>query len=184
MRKFHRWISTVGMLFMTYLVITGTVLAVQEILGPRTFESMPVPAPTLPADKIEQLAATTLQAALANNNGETSGMRLQLRIKNGQTQGLVTFAGNDARTLLFNAETGELLPPEKPVVRPGPRIGPKPLNAILQSLHSGEIVGVGTQWFIILVGIGLVILSITGIWMYFQLLSARRKRGRNELFWT
>lgn len=185
MRNLHRWISTVGMVFWTYLVISGTVLAFQEILGPRVFESLAAPTPTLATADIERLVTTAAHAAMAHmGNAPLKAIRVQLRMNGDHPQATVTLVGSDAQTLLLNAATGEQLAPPPANSARGPRPGgARSLNATLQVLHSGEIAGVAGQWLMIATGIMLIVMSFTGIWMYFQMLNLRWKRGRKDWFW-
>lgn len=184
MRKYHRWIGTVFMVLAFYLAVTGSVLAIDEILDPGTFVESPAPPPApapLPAaDALERMSATVVRAALAASPDLTlHALRVQLRSRDGQVQGVVTLAGDSPRTLAFNAETGAPVP-----LNPAQRGGTHSLNNLLQELHSGALVGRGAQWFILATGASFIVLSFTGIWMFFQLLHHRRKTGKPAWFWS
>lgn len=195
MRTIHRWISTIGMVTLFYLVVTGTVLAIDEFIQPATFAEpvtaagpgpgMRAPAP-LAIDQVEAMTQTVLKAALAASpEAPVNAVRVRLQMQGDQPQGVVTLAGTTTRTLTFNALTGEPLTVANQPNPGGGGTGREPsLNGLLQAIHSGAIVGRGGQWVIILTGLGFVVLSFTGIWMYFQLRGARVKRGRQEWFWS
>lgn len=219
MRKIHRWISTVGMVVLFYLVVSGTLLAVDEFINRDVLEDLgpgaaqPGGAPTIsalpPADQLEAMTAVVLKAALANSAATSlSQLHVRLQMQGDQAQGIVTLGGADNRTLAFNATTGEAIAmptrtapggsggPSRPSdMGPGSgpggagakadnRVGPGSLNGLFMELHTGQIAGRVGQWIIILTGACFVVLSFTGIWMYFQLRGARSKRGRKEWFWS
>ena len=60
----------------------------------------------------------------------------------------------------------------------------RPLNAQLQALHGGGILGLTGEWIILVTGVFFCVLSITGIILYFRMLAARRRIGRREWFWN
>jgi uncharacterized iron-regulated membrane protein len=188
LRKYHRWFSSVGMILLTWLVISGTVLAFDEIIDREQWEAPIVAPPTLPEADLERLASSTVRAALATRYGDATPLhaaRLQLHIVNGKTVGTVSFAGDGVNTVAFDANTGTPLASRAPGARrEGARpLGSLPLNAILQDLHSGAIVGPVGQWFIIATGLTLTTLAVTGIWLYLQMWQARRKIKRGNWFW-
>lgn len=188
MRKYHRWFSSVGMILLAWLVITGTVLAFDEIIDLKEFETPVTPPQALPGADLERLASTTVRAALATRYGDAApvhAVRLQLHMVNGKPVGTVSFAGDGVSTVAFNADTGAVQALRTGGERrEGARErGPLPLNAILQDLHSGAIVGPIGQWFIIATGLILTTLAVTGTWLYLQMWQARRKINRGNWFW-
>jgi uncharacterized iron-regulated membrane protein len=80
----------------------------------------------------------------------------------------------------FDPETGGSV---KPVSTRAMRL-PHSFRETLKEWHRfwtrRDVPGV---WFELLSGVVMWVLIISGLWMYFQLLSARRKIGRNQLFW-
>jgi uncharacterized iron-regulated membrane protein len=120
MRKYHRWISTVCMLFLAWVSLTGGLLALDELNPPPGLgDGRPGAAPP----------ALATQSFLSNTT-----VRLHL-------------------------------------------------HNLLKELHTGSIIGLSGQWLDLLTGFSFIVLSITGIVMYFSLLKQRRKLGRRGLFW-
>ncbi|MGC3982165.1 MAG: PepSY-associated TM helix domain-containing protein [Steroidobacteraceae bacterium] len=207
MRKLHRWISTAGMVVLFYLVVTGTVLAVEEFFDPSSFAVRFAdaaagpgnaqgmggqPVAKLPAAQLEAMTVTVLNAALAAlPDTPVQALRINLQRQGEQVRGLVTVAGAQTRTLAFDALTGAVLPLPAGMqagmaggMQAGEGGGQSlSLNALLQRIHSGAIVGSVGQWLILATGCALIMLSVTGIWMFFQLLAARSKRGKKAWFW-
>jgi uncharacterized iron-regulated membrane protein len=120
MRKYHRWISTVCMLFLAWVSLTGGLLALDELSPPPGLGGAGAGAVTAPA---------------AND----------------------TFLTNTAVRLR--------------------------LHNLLKELHTGSIIGLSGQWLDLLTGLCFIVLTITGIVMYFSLLKQRRRIGRRGLFW-
>jgi uncharacterized iron-regulated membrane protein len=121
LRRVHRWLATLGMIFLLYVALTGTLLQLDEMLtgsGPNIVSAGPPPVETHPA------------------------------------------------------------PPRYP-----PGRGPHTLNALLEELHNGSILGLAGRWIDLTVGITFIVLSVTGGLMYFQMLWGRRARGRSSWFW-
>lgn len=60
---------------------------------------------------------------------------------------------------------------------------PGDLHLFLLQLHRGDLFGPVGTWISILCGVALVILSVTGLWVYIDLLRRRLKGDRRGLFW-
>jgi hypothetical protein len=61
--------------------------------------------------------------------------------------------------------------------------GMRGLVGTLHHLHSGEELGGWAEVLIMLSGLALTFFAVSGMWMYFQMLSGRKARGRGEFFW-
>lgn len=121
MRKYHRWISTLCMLFLAWVSLTGGLLTLDELNPPPGLGGSPATAVPVPASGGSLLANTALR----------------LRIHN-----------------------------------------------LLKELHTGSIIGLSGQWLDLLTGFAFIVLAVTGIVMYFNLLAQRRRLGRRGLFWS
>jgi hypothetical protein len=227
MRKYHRWISTVGMVVMLYIALTGLLVIASEIGDPETTKplaeeygfdppgGMSAAKATLPGDPATwaQMARTVMNAARATApDVQPTSVRVQLRMQNDQPQGVVSFtdASNAPKTLAFNALTGEAMtvPPISMDMGgapgmgpggPGPEGmapggpdgmagGPNRTGIFLldnsQQLHSGAFYGRFFEWLILFTGVGMAVLSVTGIWMYFDMIMRRKAQGRSGWFWS
>jgi len=121
MRKYHRWISTVCMLFLAWVSLTGGLLTLDELNPPPGLGGSPASVASAPAPGSSFLANTALRLRLHN---------------------------------------------------------------LLKELHTGSIIGLSGQWLDLLTGLSFIVLAVTGIVMYFNLLAQRRKLGRRGLFWS
>lgn len=236
MRKYHRWISTIGMVVIFYLSVTGLIVIASQIGNPEATRPLaeeygfdppsgmasdanagaPATTPLGDTTAVQQQLRTVIAAArAAAPEAQAAAVRVQLRMQDGQPQGIVTFtdAANVARTLAFNALTGEAIAaPTEPAQGMGPGgpgepgaggMGPEgmaggpggegmggaPRTGIFlldnsQQLHSGAYYGRFAEWLILATGVALLTLSITGIWMFFDMVNRRRKQGRTGWFWT
>jgi hypothetical protein len=77
--------------------------------------------------------------------------------------------------------TGGLPAGAAPVSPAGPP--PGDLHLFLLQLHRGDLFGPVGTWVSILCGVALVVLSVTGLWVYVDLLRRRLKGDRRGLFW-
>lgn len=209
MRKFHRWISTAAMVLLAWVAVTGVLLACLEItvhyLPPlnnnataaATF-NVDRSAAVLPAAEVEALITRSIRTALSTApTSPYTDVDLQLRMTNGAANSTVILNGAINQQVEINATTGAAL--SQPVIRTQTqRVAAATglqewqvkflkmrtkLHVILEGLHRGNIIGISGQVMDILTGLAFVILSITGVFMYVEMLGRRRKLGRSGLFW-
>jgi|GEM_PF-650669 len=167
-----------------------TALSMAEgMYGPATFPVIQVSdfsAPTLPEGfDIAQAIGVVLRAAHSSQNlgdGQLNPMAwVELRVVDGMPIGQVMLG----TTLeAFNARSGAPVSAAPPALIPqGGRLPPS-LRQKLKTLHRfwnrGDTPGV---YFEFLSGLVLLTLLITGLVMYFRLLSARTRIGRRQWFW-
>lgn len=202
MRTFHRTLSIFAALLMLYLGATGTLIQSIDLatLLSNAPESHPVmqsinegrygngdfpaisardlDAATLPADLDFLRAFDTTLSAMHRAAPGAAPHFAELRMLDGRLVGQVK-VGQD--TLAFDAASGAPV-----AVAPTPRFTPMPysLRQYTKELHRfwtmHDKPGV---YFELLSGIVLWLLIISGLWMYFKLMSARAKTGRAGVFW-
>jgi hypothetical protein len=154
MRKFHRWLATLGMLFFLYMGVTGTLVQITEIntgptlIGPNGEDDVGAPGSRTPS--------------VQNMSVSPSGL-----------------PGTQPVTLASGA------PPAGPGAGPGgmPMEGLVYWRQTFKNFHGGDIGGVPGQWVVFAFGISIFVMTITGLVMYFQLLTHRRRSGKSEWFW-
>lgn len=168
-RKWHRWIGFPAALFLLWAGATGTLVAFTEFFGEdealreqlRTMES------PLHAGTSDTIASAALARALATVAGRAPGApvdKIVLQVK-GPAPTIAVFTGKagggEDRQFVIDAKTGAL--------RSVSSYADKPF---LYRLHSGEAFGDGGLVFAMAWGLALVLLTITGFWLWWRL---RRK---------
>ena len=78
--------------------------------------------------------------------------------------------------LRFDGRSGQLLPPPPPKQ--------KNFHYALQDLHAGYFLGLPGRIISTLLGLCVLVLSVTGIQVYLDMLHRRRAAGRAGWFWS
>ena len=180
LRKWHRWIAFPASIFLLFAAITGILLATTEFFGEE--EAMrertrglvsPVTTQTPDADFAAPLARA--RAAVAAQAGNAPLDKVEWQFK-GETPTVTFFlgqpTGGEDRKVTVDARTGAVLRTEAYTDKP-----------FLVRLHSGEWFGDGGLVMAILWGLALVLLTISGIIIYFQM-RRRNLTGLRRIFWS
>ena len=187
-RKLHRWISTGAMVFIAYVVLTGTVVAINELINPASFgvgggqaapEKITGPRIALPAQaEVERMVAVALRSArAAEPTAPLTKAVVILRLRDGRPEAKVTFGGGPTAVVVtVDAASGEVL-------RRGLDDNGAHFNGLLQEIHSGSLYGKPAQVIGVLTGLCLITLCVTGIVMYFDLFGRRRRLDKRAPFW-
>ena len=179
MRQYHRWVSILAAIFLLVVSVTGVILQVQKLTGDDADANEHAVAPAIagslttamtPAE-YAALLTRTLDAARsrAPNSPVTSVL---LKMDGGSVQGVVALPGDPPRQLVVDARSGRVLSDER-----------REHDSLVMRLHSGEILGESGVVLGILWGSALVILSVTGGWVYLDMYRRRRKAAKRGLFW-
>jgi len=203
MRSLHRWIMTFAALFMLYLAVTGLLmqgvdffallhptasnapdlLSIKEYAaGPPYFSILSgvnERAATLPEPPLPQQMAAGFAAARAALPGAPI-TSIELRVQDGVTQAVVVAGSDAARRLTLNADSGALLD-NRPALEPP---APQSTHDAIKDWHRGNIIGETGVWFNLACGVALLVLCVSGIWIYWQMLQRRQKIGRRGFFWS
>jgi uncharacterized iron-regulated membrane protein len=200
----HRWISIVIVLVTLYLSVTGTLIGLIDLKG-ILLQSSPYdenlqamrgdvngpgeyamigPAyylsPPLPADIDYPAAFARALQAVRAAAGDVPLRYLELRQEQHGTVAIAQLV-HARTTLVFDAATG--------APRPGAEVprhnqeSQQSARIVVKSLHRMTTFGNGALWINVVVGIGLIVLIVTGVWMYVKQYRARARRGRAGLFW-
>lgn len=178
-RKWHRWVGFAAAPFLLFAALTGIAAGVAEMTSEdeearekareRVSEVKLPAAPGAVADP----AAKALAGAATRADGAPVD-KVTVDFKADPPTATVYLGkptGGEDRKLLFHAKTGEFLREEKYEDKP-----------FLTRLHSGEAFGdwglaFGTAW-----GAGLVVVTLTGLAIYFAMRKPDPK-GLGRLFW-
>lgn len=193
MRKLHRWIAIVAAAFLINKAATGTLLAFDEIFvqrppiaagaagmaagarpamisGPAGADGATTPIEDAEALRMLSVVHRAAEQAFPN----TPVLSIRLRTLQDSPQGIVSFGGENAQTVVFDAHTGERI--ENPFTL-------LTRHQILKSLHRGDIFGFNGRFLDVAVGLSLLFLCVSAITMYAQLLSRRIRAGHKNIFW-
>lgn len=202
MRSVHRIITLFVVIFTLYLGVTGTLIQLidlrtlfsdapaddlnmasirEGINGPGAFQVVAYAdytAAALPADLNLEATLSRALDSVRTLDGATALEYLEVRMADGKPVGQAKF--ND-RVERFDAITGE---PMGSVVVPVESQRPASQRNAVKSLHRMTTFGDWSLWINVLVGVSLGVMIVTGLVMYFQLLSARARSKREGLFWV
>lgn len=174
MRRYHRWISFPLIIFLLAVIGTGLYLQAVEIINETESGEPKALARTAP-DRAEIVAAVDRALEIAERD------RADFPLQKVE----ISFDGNsyEARALTnlrigpsvsVNGKTGETTYLERP---------PRTIRTIFILLHSGKYYGMTGLVIIMLASIVLMVLCITGLWVYIDMYRRRLKAGKKGLFW-
>lgn len=201
MRTLHRLCAILAVTLMFYLGATGTLMQTLDLrallthapasdptmqsiregmYGQGNFQVITVgdfTAANLPQDLDYGQALGTVLQALHKQSPDSAPRFVELRVADGVTIGQLRV---DNSIGAFNAQTGAEVAGTD--IKPTPP--PPSLRQTTKEIHRfwirGEFPGV---WVELVCGVALWVLLISGLVMYFQLLRARWKLRRRQLFW-
>ena len=177
MRKYHRWVSAVAAIFLLFVSITGVVLQVQRLTG----EDADAEAGTRKPSALTTAVPTSAYAALISSTLDAARLRapnepiasVMLRGEGSAVQGVVQFPGDPLREIIVDARSGRVVSDER-----------HEAESLILRIHSGEVLGKPGVVFGVLWGVALVVLLLSGGWVYLDMHRRRRKgSGKSGLFW-
>ncbi|ODU19547.1 MAG: hypothetical protein ABS87_13840 [Sphingomonas sp. SCN 67-18] len=177
MRKYHRWVSAVAAIFLLFVSVTGVILQVQRLTGEDGDADAGERAPSalttaMPTPVYAALVSRTLDAARQRAPNAPIAS-VVLRGEGSAIQGVVQLPGDPLREIVVDARSGRIMSDER-----------REAESIIRRIHSGEVLGEPGVVLGILWGLALVVLLVTGAWVYLDMyrrrLTASDKRG---LFW-
>ncbi len=201
LRYVHRVITLFIVAFTLYLGVTGTLIqlidlrtlfsnapaedvemaSIREGLnGPGPFQVIAYAdytATALPADLNVQAALSKLLSSARTLDATAPLNYLEVRMADGKPVGQAQLNEQVQR---FDLETGGH---RGSVIVPVESQRPDSQRNAVKSLHRMTTFGNWILWVNVLVGLSLGVMIVTGIVMYFQLLSARARSKRSGLFW-
>lgn len=173
-RKIHRWLSMPMVLFLFLVIVTGIYLQFVELQhGLETPKPLPM-VTSLPSDEVvlQQLQKALLIARQADQNFPAE--KLQLTYLNGQANLTLETTNRLGPSLSVNLNSGEVKQVERP---------PRTLRTFFLLFHSGKFFGTFGTIVMLLCGLVLLVLSVTGTWEYVQMYKRRRNGGKKSFFW-
>lgn len=206
-RPIHRIVGTVILAFTLYFGFTGSIIQIidlraiashaaatdpemmairESIYGTSNFaviEPADYAATALPEDYDFNTALSNVLRSVRLSVGPDTPLKyLELRLIDGKPVALVQVGDSAGGHIVrFDPATGALLPnpPAHAQGRPVPS-----LHQRVKAWHRLMFLGNAMSWLNALVGIGLFVMIVTGLVLYFQLLRARKRAGFNAIFWS
>jgi uncharacterized iron-regulated membrane protein len=109
---------------------------------------------------------------------------VRLRYYAGMPQGVVVTGGDTTKQMVFNAKTGRTVSETEPGYPPTGFPFGWQAHQTAKDVHRGGIVGLPGRVMDLFAGLSMFYLSVSGIWIYYDLWKRRRKAGRSKLLWV
>ncbi len=174
-RKWHRWIGTIAGIFLLIIGATGVLLQIDE-LGHFSERAAPPPRAATPPLDVVALAA---RVEALSGGRKIEMLRLESHKK--QPSAIVRFSGQK-KVVQIDLATGAQKPSSE--IPTSPRSKLAQLRLLILEFHTLGIAGVGgkvTAWF---AGVMMVILTGSGLWMWWTMRRERvRRAAKDTLFW-
>jgi uncharacterized iron-regulated membrane protein len=192
-RSLHRAISVIAATFLSVVALSGAWLAVDSLghafydaaarkLPPAARKHVSTASPVRDGDLGAMLNTTLAAYGRTEPHG---GLRVvRLRWYAGMPQGVVVTGEPTARQLVFNAATGRQVSETEPGYPPSTFPFGWQAHQTAKAIHRGSMFGLSGRFMDVLAGLSMVYLSVSGIVMYADLWSRRRKLGRRGLVWN
>ena len=177
MRKYHRWVRAVAAIFLLFVSVTGVVLQVQRLTGADADADAGERAPSalttaMPSPAYAALVSRTLDAARQRAPNAPIAS-VVLRGEENAIQGVVQLPGDPLREIVVDARSGRVVSDER-----------HEAESLILRIHSGEILGEPGVVLGVLWGLALVVLLVSGGWVYLNMYRRRLKgSGKRGLFW-
>jgi hypothetical protein len=178
MRKWHRWVSLLAAIFLLSVGVTGIILQIQQFFGEdeATRERLATMVSAYSLDSPLDVFAPKLAAAQAAVRAKVGSDKLdnvELQLKGDHPTFVLHTSGVKNQKFIVNANTAAI---EKQA--------DDERESLMLRIHTGEILGDGGVVGGMLWGTALVVLTITGSILYWQMYRARAKvKGWKRIFW-
>lgn len=167
-RKLHRWIGVAAAMLFLLVSGTGVALQVQQLFGEDEASKEAMAALTSPASLARPFAVDAAALDRARQQvlvhfGNQPVANVEWQIKGPVSQFVFHLDGTEPTRVVVNAATGGVIES-----RPDG-------EGWLIKLHTGEIIGDGGKVLGLAWGLGLVFMTLTGVWLYVKMYRARQK---------
>ena len=202
-RSLHRAVSILAAVFLSVVTLSGAWLAVESLAfgiymhehmpqgpggngppgGPGGRPRMPGHSSPLRDSELPSMLRVTLASAKAEAPNDPV-KAIRLRYYSGYAQGVVVTGGDNSQQLVFNARSGAPMSETEPGY---PTVGfPFGWQAheVAKNVHRGDYIGLPGRWMDLLAGLSMIYLGVSGIVMYWELWTKRRRAGRKALIWN
>lgn len=178
MRKWHRWIGLGAVVFLLSVGITGVILQFQQFFGADEAAREKLASLTSAysvssglGDFVPKLAKA--QASVALQAGDAKLDNVEMQLKGEHPTFIFHTSGKANRKYVVNADTAAI-----------EKSDDDERESFLLRLHTGEVFGDGGVVLGMFWGTALLVLCVTGLYLYWQMYSARaRVKGWKKIFW-
>ena len=173
-RQFHRWLGIGAAVLFLLVSGTGVALQYQQIFGSEeaakeAAASIVSPLSLAKLTGLDPAALDRARLMLLARYGDRPVAEVDWQIKAPTPAFVFHLDGNDPRKISVGAASGAILSDE-----------PDGEDWLIR-LHSGEIIGDGGKFLGLLWGLGLVAMTLTGVWLYIKMYRARQKGSASQL---
>ncbi|MCX5659619.1 MAG: PepSY-associated TM helix domain-containing protein [Planctomycetota bacterium] len=177
MRNWHRWVGLPAALFLIAVASTGVLLQFQQIFGEEEAEKEKLSS-LVSAYRIDSpldgfaVKLERARTAVKSTAGDDRLDSVEIQLK-GEPRFVFHTSGRAAQRFVVHAESGAII-----------KVGPDEHESFLLRLHSGEVFGDGGLVLGMFWGIALLVLTVTGLILYWRMYKARvPTKGWRKLFW-
>jgi uncharacterized iron-regulated membrane protein len=180
MRKWHRWLGFLSAIFFSYIAITGVALQFELWLSGHAPPGHDKPKPAEPSTLPDTMQINAdIGRAMQIAKAQKPNLSTQkIEVSYSDKGGIVTIGGNsfESEKIMIDPKAGKIMPPPPKKIQ---------WHGLFQDLHAGYSFGIVGRIISVLMGISLLVLSITGLMVYIDMFSRRKKNGgKNNLFWS
>ena len=173
-RQFHRWLGIGAAVLFLLVSVTGVALQYQQIFGSEeaakeAAASIVSPVSLANHTGLDLAALDRARAELFVRYGNRPVAAIEWQIKAPTPTFVFHLDGTDPRKVAVGVASGAVLSDE-----------PDGEDWLIR-LHSGEIIGDGGKFLGLLWGLGLISMTVTGVWVYIKMYRARQKGSASQL---
>jgi len=178
MRKWHRWIGLGAVVFLLSVGITGVILQFQQFFGSDEAAREKLATLTSPysvSSDLENFASklAKAQSSVVAQAGDAKLDNLEMQLKGEHPTFVFHTSGKVNRKYVVNADTAAIEQSDD-----------DERESFILRLHTGEVFGDGGVVLGMFWGTALVVLSVTGLYLYWQMYTKRAKRhGWKKIVW-
>lgn len=173
-RQFHRWVGIGAAVLFLLVSVTGVILQFQQIFGSEeaakeAAATIVSPLSLAKPTGLDPSALDRARAVLLARYGNRPIAGVEWQIKAPTPAFVFHLDGSDPRKVAVAVATAMVLSDE-----------PDGEDWLIR-LHSGEIIGDGGKFLGLVWGLGLVAMTLTGVWLYIKMYRARQKGSASQL---
>lgn len=174
MRRLHRWFSFPMIVFVIAVTVTGIYLQAAEIIAAGGGSAEARPERSAPAASSVQADMAQALAIASQLKPNFPVQKVEISYRGDSPQAVISTNQRIGPSVTVDLASAEATYVERP---------PRNLRTIFILLHSGKYFGTVGLVLIMLASLVLLVLSVTGIWVYAEMWSRRRKLGKADWFW-